>query len=123
MDFQQLIVRRTIELSGWEKFNHYLFVWVLAGLSIMGIGFMLFSKDDASFEGASYLFAAFCSIAIIFYFIQKRRLRFIVIETTLNREHLAEVINYVSKRQKWKQKSRSKTFYVATCNDDWFLSN
>lgn len=117
MDFEQIIVNGKVKLTFWEKFTHYLIVYTFTGFSVMGVGLMIFSKDSAYFERALYIFYFCFPIAVIFYFIQKRRLRFIIIETSLDEIQLTEVINYVAKRQKWQQKSRSKNHYIATCDD------
>mgnify|MGYP006144381341 CR=1 FL=1 len=123
MNLEQFIINGKVNLTFWEKLTHYSILFISTGLSAMGVGYMIFSKDSASFERALYLFCFCFTITVVFYFIQKRRLRFIIIETSLDEKQLAEVINYVSKRQNWKQISRSKNHYIAICNDTFLFGN
>ncbi|RWY46025.1 hypothetical protein EPL05_23555 [Mucilaginibacter gilvus] len=73
-----------------------------------------FSYGYTYFKDGELWFAFLPSaLAVIFYFIQKKRLKFKIVQTTLSAQQLKEVISEVSKNLKWVPMSSSEKTYVA----------
>lgn len=115
--FNDVITTGRLPLSGSQAFTHYTVVFSFAGLSLFGIYLMLTSEDTASFERSLYGCIIFVALSLLFYVIQKRRLRFIVMDTILNRNQLQQVIDYVASRRDWKKTTQGEHHYTATSYD------
>ncbi|MCW4470001.1 hypothetical protein OGH69_13565 [Flavobacterium sp. MFBS3-15] len=117
MQYQKLkkcIDSGRLQLRRGEAIQHYLIVIALAGFSILGIYIMFSAKDEDQFERSVIFFIISCLIGLLFLFIQYRRLRFVMIETELSQDEIAEVINKVAMRLNWKQTSKGKNYYTAS---------
>lgn len=109
------IATRELQLGRREKFYHYFFVWFLVVIALLP-----FFNDISQGPGAdiaSWFLTPFTLIplplAVIYYFIQKRRLRFTVIETKLTLEQVLETVNMIGERQNWHRSAKNKRCYIA----------
>jgi len=117
MQYQKLkkcIDSGRLQLSFGESIQHYLIVIAAGGFSILGIYLVFSAKDEGRYERSVMILIISCLIGILFFFIQYRRLRFVMIETELSQDEVAEVIDKVAITSNWKQTSRSKNYYTAS---------
>lgn len=112
--FNHSITTKKITLNVSQKLTHFHIVILFAVLSITGVFFVITSEDKATLERSSYPCIGFIALTLIFYFIQKRRLRFIVIDTILERNQLQKAIDYVASKRNWKEITSNDDYYLAT---------
>jgi hypothetical protein len=71
-------------------------------------------------EGEFWIILAPSIVALLFYWIQKRRLKFRIAQTNLKRDQLLKIINEVAKELKWKKVSSNTKVYKATTDPGFF---
>lgn len=115
--FKKSVFTQRVQLSSWEKLSHYLPALAVFNGVVMGVYTMVTADNEEEIaRGFNVIIPCFV-LTIIISYIQWKRLRFTVIETSLDSTELAEVIKYVEKRQKWDVTVRSTTFYIATADE------
>jgi hypothetical protein len=116
--FNRSIETQELQLIGLEhKLTHYgivgfLFIMPLILMVLHLIDYFNFGSIDFKDGEVWFLFLP-SVLAIIFYLIQKNRLKFKIVTTTLNTEQLKGVINEVAKDLKWVRMPSSAQTYIA----------
>ena len=96
---------RELKLSNWEKLSHY---GIVGFCFIIPLAFIFLHLKDY-FEntpksiksGEIWFFTIPTLIGILFYYIQKRRLQFKEVNTSLNRTELNKIIEKVANELEW----------------------
>ncbi|MBD1362375.1 hypothetical protein IDJ77_01015 [Mucilaginibacter sp. ZT4R22] len=116
--FNRSIETQELQLVGLEnKLTHY---GIVAFLLIIPLVLMVlhsidyFNSGSTDYKDGEVWFLFLPSVlAVIFYFIQKKRLKFKIVKTSLNAEQLKGIINEVAKDLKWVRMSSSTKTYIA----------
>jgi hypothetical protein len=108
-----------LQLELWDKVQHYFIVIASSLFAVMSIYLMFSAKDEAQYERSFLIFLISCFSGLVFYFILYRRLRFVIIDTKLSPDEIAEVIDAVAEKRKWKKATKSKNYYTATTPADF----
>ena len=116
--FNRSIETQELHLAGLEhKLMHYGIVGFLliTPLTLTAFHFIdYFNSGSTNFKDGEVWFLFLPSVlAIIFYVIQKKRLKFKIVKTSLNAEQLKGIINEVAKDLKWVRMSSSTKTYIA----------
>ena len=93
-----------IQLTFWQSATHYGIVIFFAGLPVISLVLNLwwFVRDIEPPHPEVNNLALFSAlIGIVLYFIQKRRLRFKSIQTDLNQDQLARLLDEIILKNKW----------------------
>jgi uncharacterized membrane protein (GlpM family) len=123
--YDKSIETRELQMVGfWVNFTHFSVVGFLLIMPTTVLVFHLMNfiqnHSDSFREGEIWIVTIPPVLATIFYFMQKRQLKFKVINTTLNSVQLKEVIIEVAKKLNWEFKSATTNTYVAKTNPGFF---
>ena len=114
-----------LKLSFWQKVDHYsivLFLLIVPGLTLYDLLENFITKTDDSVRSASELMIVsfpFLIISVVFYFIQKKRLRFKAIEITYTDEEFQEAINRTITSLGWEIEYNKGDFFRAYRPWNW----
>jgi hypothetical protein len=101
----QCLETKELKLSAWGKFEHYSIVGFLFFIPIVIIFFYIkdiLGGNMSGFGGGIFLFLIVPSVlGILFYRLQRNRLKFKSVDTNLTRNELNNIINQVSLELKW----------------------
>ncbi len=127
-NIKKSIQTKELQLSFWQKASHYQFVLVLFYLSaIFPLIVLLFFINDY-YSGVQnklliefiWLSPFFLIAALVYFFIQKKRLKMAVIETNLTREQIENIIDELCKRFNWnKWRNRKNLIVIKTPETFW----
>jgi hypothetical protein len=108
----------------WVNFTHFGLVIYLLFMPLMVLFFHLidFFQNNPNFfqEGEIWIIVIPPILAALFYWLQKRRLKFCVVKTVLNQVQLKEILISVSKQLNWILGSGTANVYTATTNPGFF---
>ncbi len=106
-----------LQLEFWQKITHYEIVFYSIFLSLMFSAFYIYdrlNKAPKPFLNVLIWFIVIPAIiGIIFYFIQKNRLKFTIIKTNLSRDQIDEIIKEVSDKLEWRKYRNTKKIFTA----------
>jgi hypothetical protein len=95
-----------LKLSFSEKFTHYSIVGFLLLIpSLIIIFYLIFCLEEkpiSNISGGILLGAISGLLGLLFYFIQKRKLKFTIIETRLERKQIQKIFKEVAKKLNWR---------------------
>lgn len=122
-------VRKSIEtgelqLSAWEKFTHYgilYFLFSIPGFVLLFHFIDLFNeKPFRHIEGEVLLLLIPSTLGAFAYYIQKRRLRFRSVTTSLTREELDQIIENIARELEWLPFVVRKDLVIAKTRPSFF---
>lgn len=94
-----------LQLPSWQKATHFEIVLWSFGIAVFMLLMILFYQiyDPASIKnyGVLWLSPIFAGVAVIFYFIQKKRLKLIPIKANISREEFGKIIEKISDKYGW----------------------
>jgi len=110
-----------LQLNGfWEKSTHYgaSFFFLIFPLALLVVFVMGYFEHDPPTFGLVPLAFIFVPVAlgVLVFFIQKRRLKFKIIQTTLSREQIKAIIHEVALELQWIGNFTSAGVYEARTN-------
>jgi len=114
-----------LQLGGfWEKSSHFgiaFFILLFPATLLVINSVSYFQGEPMPFELWEAGFVAVPSgLAYLLFVIQKRRLKFKVIQTTLKRDQIKAIIEKVAAQLEWKGAFTSAKVYEATTNPGFF---
>lgn len=99
------IERNELILTSSNKFTHYGIVVRIIIIPLVGLTFCFVDLINGTLKRFTsdmfWLIIVSSAFGLIFYRLQKNRLKFRIVETTLNREELHNIIQQVAKDLKW----------------------
>ncbi len=120
----QSIATNELKLTAWGKFIHYgivVFLFFIPTLSLFLFFKELFNGTSKDFIVGMLLFIIVPSfLGFLFYRLQRNRLKFKIVETTLTREELDKIINQVATELKWTIFSTNKRIVEAKTFPSFF---
>lgn len=118
------IQKGELRLRKWRKLNHYLivvFFIVVPFIVIFSHVLNYFNDNLRPVKDGEITFMVVCTIlAVFFYWLQKRRLKFKVVETDLSRKKLGIIIEKVAKDLEWNIHQKSESLILAKTNPGFF---
>ncbi|BAU52353.1 hypothetical protein [Mucilaginibacter gotjawali] len=119
------IATRELHLNGfWEKSSHFglpFYTLIFPATLVLAHLFGYFKSDPLPFKaGEAWFIAVPLVLGCLFFFIQKRRLKFKVIQTTLTHDQIKAIIEKVAAQLKWNGHFTSAKIYEATTNPGFF---
>jgi hypothetical protein len=123
--YNKSIETREVQLLGfWSNLAHFGLVGFLLFMSSMILFFHLIDffegKTNSFKDGEIWMIVIPLILSPIVYWIQKRRLKFRVIETKLSHVQLKELLIEVAEKLKWEFISTSNNVYIARTNPGFF---
>jgi len=123
--YDKSIKTHELQLVGfWPSLSHFGLVGFLMFMPAMVLFFHLldyFQNNPTSFQDGELSIIIIPPIlAIVVYLIQKRRLRFRIIQTKLNHIQLKKILINVAEELEWEFISSAKEAYVAKTNPSFF---
>lgn len=123
--YEKSIETGELQLVGFsDTLSHFgiVFFCLFMPLTIFSLHLIdFFQGRRTSFkEGEFWIVFAPSIVALIFYWIQKRRLKFRIVQTDLKRDQLLKIINDVAKELKWKKISSNIKVYKARTDPSFF---
>lgn len=113
-----------MKIGNWDKFTHYGIVGFLFIFPAMFIFFHLkdhFQGTSRPFrEGEVWFMIIPAILGILFYRLQKRRLKFKSIDTKLTRDELDPIIEKVTKELEWTPFVNNKKIIIAKTHPSFF---
>jgi hypothetical protein len=118
-------IKRSIEtnklqLSFWDAISHYLIIMLFAFVPVLFALLTLYNYiyeiDRPYVEGNIWIYIVPLILSLFFYILQRRRLQFTIIETTLNRGKILALAENISMDQNWDIIRKSKTLFIAKTN-------
>lgn len=110
----------TLQLHFWDMVTHYFIVIFFAFLpvlfALMTLYDYVFEIERYYIEGNIWLYIVPLALSLFFYILQRGRLRFTVVETTLNRAEILSLVESISNNQKWDINRKSKALLIAKTN-------
>jgi hypothetical protein len=117
---KKCIKKNELQLNFWDKIAHY---WIVIFALIIPVSKIFFKISDVinktekpSREGEIYLFIIPVLLSILFYALQKKRLRFKVVETKLNISQIYKVVDETAQKLDWIINKRENTYLTASTN-------
>jgi hypothetical protein len=122
--FQKSIETGELQLSAFGKFNHWspIFFLMLAPMVILiSIAVSIISQHSYHFSEPELQIIIIPSVlSLLIYLLQKRRLKFKMIKTTLSQPEILKIIKQVSTDLNWIPDTHSANTYIATTNPGFF---
>lgn len=116
--------KRQLQLNKWKTINHFSSVGFCFIIPLTSIFFHIkgyFESTTKPIKSEEIWFFIIPSlIGIIFYFIQKRRLRFKEIKTSLNKAQLYKIIEKVADELEWKIYVKNSKIIIAKTHPSFF---
>jgi hypothetical protein len=123
--YETSIATGELQLNGfWEKLSHFGLVFFLLFILVIFIAltlFFFFRGDPKPFQPEE-LWVVFIPLvlSLLFFRIQKNKLKFEVVETSLKMEQITTIIEQVALELEWKGKFCSKQIYEAKTDPGFF---
>lgn len=113
-----------LKLNTWDKITHYGFVVFLGTIPMVfavihGVNFAQ-GSPKALREGEIWFMVVPSILGLLFYFIQKNRLKFKVIHTELTREELEPIIEKAANELEWTPYMVNEKVIVAKTHPSFF---
>jgi hypothetical protein len=116
--------KQELQLSFWQKTTHY---GIVIGILIIPITIIILSvknrlnESENDFpENQLWFIIIPILISILFYLLQKRRLKFKVIDTNLNVIEIKKIITEIEEQRKWIKNKNTENYYTATTYPSFF---
>jgi hypothetical protein len=113
-----------VQLVGfWDKSAHFGIVGFLLFLAtvVVCVEWNLQKNNINIFQSVDlWMIIAPLTLALIFYLVQKQRLKFRVVKTKLNHAQLKEILTEVAEMLEWKFTSMTTNVCIATTNPGFF---
>lgn len=94
-----------LQLEFWDKINHFSIVLYSFAFAVFVLLMVLFYQiyDSTSIKnyGVLWFSPMFIIVGVIFYFIQKNRLKLTSIKTNISREEFGKIIEKISNKYGW----------------------
>ena len=117
---KKCIDKNELQLNFWNKIDHYsvvVFVLIIPiSLAFFKIKDILDKTEKPSREGEIYLFIIPIIFAILFYLLQKKRLRFKIAETKLTIGEIYKVVDETAIELDWIINQRKNSYFTANTN-------
>jgi hypothetical protein len=114
-----------VHLTFWGKLNHYGIVGFLCIIQVLLIFTMITNNTHGGARSINELpiggFIVATVLAILFYKLQKKRLKFKSVETGLKRKELNDIIREVATELKWSLESVNENYIVAKSHPSFLL--
>ncbi|WP_188051713.1 hypothetical protein [Flavobacterium sp. GP15] len=118
------IEKQVLQLNFWQKLSHY---GIVLGILIISITIGVLSIKDILSGNRNHISVKILSFIIVpflftifFYFLQKKRLRFNIIETNLSLIEIKNIVTEVAEERKWIRNKNNDYCYVATTYPGFF---
>jgi len=113
-----------LQLSLWNKISHYgivlFLLFVSATLPIIHL-VKYFQGDGPSFmSGEIWIIIIPFILSLLFYWLQKSRLKFEIVDTRLTHAELINLINTAGKKLEWSMVTSSEKAFIAKTNPSFF---
>jgi hypothetical protein len=122
--FQKSIERGELQLSTVGKFNHWspiFFLLLVPVVILISIAVSIISQHSFHISQAELRIIIIPSVlSLLIYLVQKRRLKFKIITTTLSQPEILKIIKQVSKDLNWIPGTHSANTFIATTNPGFF---
>ncbi len=122
--YKDSVATGKLQLDWRDKRTHYLIVAFLLLPPVFVTPFLIydyFQKISSPLEDNSLLIISIpTALGFLFYWIQKSRLEFQIINTSLGREELLNLINQVSEELKWVPSYYKKDIFIAKTEPGFF---
>lgn len=117
---KKCIDKNELQLSNWNKINHYwsvIFALTIPIWFIINKTIDLFERTERpSQDGDIYVFAIPISLSFLLYLLQKKRLRFKIVETNLSIDEIYKIVDDTAKQLGWILNKKSSTHLTANTN-------
>ena len=116
---------KQLKLTHWQSFNHYfiiIFILLIPGFTLFNLLEIYITKTYDGIITTKELISnssPWIILAIVFYFIQKRRLRFRELEIKCTEQELQEAVAKTAKEHNWQIKNNSENFIRAIRPWNW----
>lgn len=114
---EKCIEKNELQLNFWNKIGHYGIVFFVLfipiSLSCFKISDILNKTEKPNREGEIYFFIVPIILSTLFYLLQKKRLRFKIVETKLTIGEIYKVIDQTAIELGWKINCRKNTYLTA----------
>lgn len=114
---EKSIETRELQLPFWQKVTHFEIVLWAFGIAILMPLIVLFYQiyDPAGVKNYRVLwsFPIFIFVGVIFYFIQRKRLKLISIGTNITRAQLDKIIEQISRKYRWRILTNTSRVIIA----------
>lgn len=115
--FKKSIKKQELQLNFWEKLTHYAIVPFLLSIPFFFIFNQLrhyWKNEMYVLDSDVFLFIVLpILLSILYYFIQKQKLKLIVIDTALTTNEVATIFNEVASEQGWQISQHTSNIFVA----------
>lgn len=123
--YDKAIATGELPLSGfWEKFSHFglaFFCLIFPAVLVFFHLFQYFQGDPAPYQiWQAWFMGLPLALGYLVFFIQKRRLKFKVVQTTLSREQVKTIIKQLAAQLEWTGHFTSAKVYQATTSPGFF---
>ncbi len=111
---------KQLTLSGWQLLAHYFIVVILLIIPSIGL-FKIYTKsyEATTIQEHMWFSWPWYVLAIIFYIIQKRRLKFIEVKIEFTDHEFQEAVKRTVEEYKWKIQLNNKQFFRAFRPWNW----
>lgn len=117
---KKCIEQNELQLSNWDKINHYwsvIFALTIPILFIINKTIDLINKTERpSQDGDIYVFAIPILLSFLLYLLQKKRLRFKIVETNLSIDEIYKIVDNTAKELGWIINKKNSTHWTANTN-------
>lgn len=117
---KKCIEQNELQLSNWDKINHYwsvIFALTIPILFIINKTIDLINKTERPRQdGDIFLFAIPILLSFLLYLLQKKRLRFKIVETNLSINEIYKIVDDTAKELGWIINKKSSTHLTANTN-------
>ena len=117
---KKCIEQNELQLNIWDKLSHF---WSVIFLLFIPIWFIIYKTTDLinkterpSQDGDIYVFGIPILLSFLLYLLQKKRLRFKIVETNLSIDEIYKVVDDTAKELGWIINKKSSTHLTANTN-------
>lgn len=111
-----------LKLTGWGNFTHYNILYGLLIVPLMSFYFFIkdyFFNDPPLKQISIWINIALILLSVFFYLLQRKRLRFQILETSLNPEETIIIFDEAIKTLGWTIKRKSNKEILAKTHPHW----
>jgi hypothetical protein len=115
--FKKSIEKKELQLSFWGTFTHY---GIVAFLLFISLFFILsqvrdYLRNEMYILRSEVFLFVVCPVllSILSYFIQKQKLKLIVIDSSLNSKEVSAIFNEVASEQEWNLSQHTSNILIA----------
>ena len=113
------IEKGELQLEFWEKITHFSIVLCSFSFAVfvplMALFYQIYEPTGIKNHGVLWFSPVFAIVGLIFYFIQKKRLKLTSIKANIGREEFDKIIEKISNKYGWQiSKNTSKVIIAKT---------